>query len=316
MALGFDDANVIGILESRLEERFEASWLNGVAFKNDNSNSVDETYGFFGGFPRMREWIGARQLQVIAQKSYTIRNRKFESSLSVPRDMMRRDKTKLLNAHVSRYASGVPLQHWEDLAIELLVANGNCYDGTPFLGTTHRWKAADTAQKNSITNSDVDALNVADPVSPTPAEMASAIIGLIGWLLTFTDDQGRDVNGDAQEFTVVVNTVPHWIALGQALKSEKLAGGADNPINGLNIGGMKFKPKFIRRWTGTNKVRVLRTDGDLAPIMLQDEKAMQYEVLGEGSDYAVLNDAHLYALNCSRGAGYGLWEDAIEGTLS
>ncbi len=316
MPLGFDDKNVIGLLESRQEVRFEDHWLGDIAFMNMNSDSVDEEYGFFGGYPKMREWIGARQLQTVAQKSQVIRNRKFEATCSIKRDLLRRDKTTLLQAYIDSWADSVPIYHWEDLALEQLLANGNCYDGTPFIGTTHRWTPAQTAQSNSITSTEVAALDVLTPASPTPTEMSNIVMGMAAYMLTFKDDKDRFINGSARAFKVITNTVNHYTALMTALNSNLLTGIVDNPINGFKVAGFSFKPLFIPSYTGTNKIRMFRTDGPIKPLIAQQEKPMQYEVLGEGSDYAVFNDAHLYALNTNRGFGFGLWESALEGTLS
>ncbi len=317
MATGFDDKNVIGLLEGREEKRFEGNWLERITYVNDASDSVDEEYGFFGGFGKMREWIGARQLQTTAQKSYVIRNKKFEASLSVPRPLLERDKSKLLRKYVDAWYDRVPNNHWEDLVIDLINTNGNCYDATPFVGTTHTWDGGATTQKNQIAVGDLAVLGApADPVNPTPTEMAGVILGMAGWMLTFVDDKGRDINGDARDFTVCVNTVAHLTAATQALASNFLTGIVDNPLTGLKQAGFTFTLKFVRRLTGTNKIRMFRNDALIEPFILQQEKAMEIDILTKGSDYTTFNDANLYALNCRRGAGYGLWESALEATIS
>lgn len=316
MAAYIDDANVIGLLESRMEERFEQSWLNQIAFYNPNSRSADEKYALFSGYPKMREWIGARQAISPNSKTYTIPNRKFEATLVVPTQYLRRDQSRLLQAYVGNWAEGVPLNHWEDLVTDLLVANGNAYDGVPFISTAHVGMGGTTTQSNSVTVTEVPSLNVADPTAPTAIEMSNVLMGLAAYLLTITDDQGRDINGSARSFVAIANTIPQYTALVQAINGGTFAGGVDNPLKGLLNGGFSFTAKFLPRWTGTNKVRVLRADGDLKPIMLQQETDMEYNVLARGSDFYFENDAYKYGLHCNRGVGYGLWEKAVEGTLS
>ena len=47
----------------------------------------EETYGWLGQFPQMREWLGGeRVLKDIEAHSYTIVNRKFESTLNIRRE--------------------------------------------------------------------------------------------------------------------------------------------------------------------------------------------------------------------------------------
>src|SRR5690349_4168492 len=112
---GFDDRNVIGLLRAAVEERFEQSWAADIALYNPNSTSAEETYGFFGGFAKMREWLGQRQANGVAQRSYSIRNKKYENTLVVPNDDLERDKSGLLNAFVGDWVDGTIMYQWEDL---------------------------------------------------------------------------------------------------------------------------------------------------------------------------------------------------------
>jgi len=59
------------------------------------SASRDETYGWLGQFPQLREWIGARHVHSLKAHSFTITNRKFESTVSVKRDDISDDKLGL-----------------------------------------------------------------------------------------------------------------------------------------------------------------------------------------------------------------------------
>lgn len=50
------------------------------------SSSSENNYKWMGQMPQMREWIGDREIQNINAYDYTIKNRKFEMTVSVPRD--------------------------------------------------------------------------------------------------------------------------------------------------------------------------------------------------------------------------------------
>ena len=50
------------------------------------SASRDETYGWLGSFPAMREWLGPRNVKNLVANGFTIQNRKFESTLEISRD--------------------------------------------------------------------------------------------------------------------------------------------------------------------------------------------------------------------------------------
>jgi phage major head subunit gpT-like protein len=313
---GFDDRNIIGLFQSRYEELFNMNWARELSLYNPSSDRDTETYGIFGGFPKMRQWIGARQAQATAQASYNIRNLRYESTLSVPQVMLDRDKTGLLTSYVGNYAAGCVANHWEDLLIALINANGLCYDGQNYFDTDHAL-ASETTMKNDITATEVPALDVTTTTNLTATEWSPVLMGLVGHMMTYTDDKGRYVNQSARKFAVAVSTVPLWTGLNTALTQTVQTGTVDNPLNGLRAAGYTFTPLFLPGLTSsTTKVRMFRLDGELKPFILQQEQDIEYEMLGRGSDYFFENHAIKLGVNASRGAGYGLWEHALQATFS
>lgn len=102
------------------------------------STSRDETYGWIGQFPTLREWIGPRHVQNLAASTFTIRNRKFESTVEVDRDDISDDKLGLFKP-VFQEMGLVARQHPDQLVSQLLAAGfaANCYDGQFFFDTDH-----------------------------------------------------------------------------------------------------------------------------------------------------------------------------------
>jgi phage major head subunit gpT-like protein len=313
----FDDRNIIGLFHSGYEQRFEGSWAGRLSFYNDASTSETEKYGLLGGYPKMREWVGARQVRSgFERKQYEIRNKPYETGLDIPVPLLRRDKSGLLEAHMNGFAEGVVANHWEDLLIDLINANGECYDGAAYFATTHEWGDSGV-QANIITSSDYGDPNVGTPTAPTALEMGDVILVMLGHLMLVKDSAARYVNGTAKKFVIVVSTVKLFAAALKAVSSAVLASGVDNPVNGLKMSDFTFEVKLIPALTSaTQKVRMFREDGILKPFILQQEKDIQLEILGEGSDYKTFNNAYYLGVNSSRGAGYGLWEHALEAQLS
>jgi phage major head subunit gpT-like protein len=56
------------------------------------SSARDETYGWLGAFPQLREWVGPRHVKGLKAHGFTTRNRKFESTVSVSRDDIADDR--------------------------------------------------------------------------------------------------------------------------------------------------------------------------------------------------------------------------------
>ena len=59
-----------------------------------------------------------------------------------------------------------------------------------------------------------------------------------------------------------------------------------------------------------------RTDGPLKPFILQDEQALQVQMLGRDSDYFFENKAIKLGVDARRAVGYGMWEYAAKVTLA
>lgn len=102
------------------------------------SSSASNTYGWLGQFPTFREWIGDRVLKNMAAHGYSITNKKFESSVGVPRDAIEDDEIgvyKPLFAEMGRASSAHP----DELVFALLKAGltTTCYDGQYFFDTDH-----------------------------------------------------------------------------------------------------------------------------------------------------------------------------------
>lgn len=50
------------------------------------SVSREENYKWLGQIPRMREWVGEREIQNLSASDYTIKNKDFELTIAVPRN--------------------------------------------------------------------------------------------------------------------------------------------------------------------------------------------------------------------------------------
>lgn len=102
------------------------------------STSSSNTYGWLGQFPTFREWAGERVLKDMAGHAYTITNKKFESSVSVPRDAIEDDEIgvyKPLFQEMGRAAKAHP----DELVFGLLKKGLTtlCFDGQNFFDTDH-----------------------------------------------------------------------------------------------------------------------------------------------------------------------------------
>lgn len=134
---GLSSRAIIGRFFQRLEVVQAQSWVNqiGMYFSSDQES---ETYKWLGQSPAMREWIGGRHAKGFRENGITIANKKFEATLTVPVDWLRRDKTGQLQVRIDELV-GRTVTHWGSLLSSLILAGESaaCYDGQFYFDTDH-----------------------------------------------------------------------------------------------------------------------------------------------------------------------------------
>jgi phage major head subunit gpT-like protein len=102
------------------------------------SSTSEEKYAWLGQMPRMREWLGDRVVQNIAQHDYAIKNRSFESTVGVDRDHIEDDQYGIYAPLMEEMGRSVRV--FPDELVFGLIVNGfttQCYDGQNFFDTDH-----------------------------------------------------------------------------------------------------------------------------------------------------------------------------------
>jgi phage major head subunit gpT-like protein len=117
------------------------------------STTRDQQYGWMKSLPGMREWIGDRVIQNVSTSDYTIKNKPFESTVSVNRDDIEDDNLGVysgLFTEMGRVAATQP----DRMVWPLLTAGFStpCYDGQFFFDTDHPVVDANGAVQ-SVSNS-------------------------------------------------------------------------------------------------------------------------------------------------------------------
>lgn len=318
MAYSFLNSNdIVAGFYPRYESELAGQWAPQVGMLVQ-ADLETENYRFLGQSAGLRQWLGGRHEQILNRFSFSLTNQKYEDTLALPVDDLRRDKTGQLRIRVGDMAAKAS-QHWNALVSTLITTNGNCYDGTAFYGTSHA--ESGTNQKNLLTSSEVAALDVVTATAPTATEMAQALVGVIGWFFSLTDDQGDPANGEARKFLVQVGTPALWGPALQAITLNNLTSGSvtiSNPLFGLIQGqGIDVQVQLNPRLSSiTSSFFVHRTDGAIKPFILQNELDLQTQLIGAGSEEEFKNDRHLFGIKAVRTTGYGAWAQSMKATLS
>ena len=294
---------IIGSFYDALEQNAAMSWVDPLSMLFQ-SNQPSETYVWLGQSPVMREWIGGRNAKGFRENGITIANKKYESTLEIPVDWMRRDKTGQIMVRINEMARRANA-HWASL-LSTLILNGAaavCYDGQYFFDTDHN-EGDSGNQSNSISYDSVST------TVPTTAEMQSAILYGIQQLYGLVDDQGQPINEDANTFTGMV-PVAFLQAAGAALGATVVAQTSNVVAAVGNLGGFTVNLAVNPRLSSwTTKFAVFRADGDVSPFIRQEEEGIIMSAIAEGSELEFTKDIHQYGIKTLRNVGYGYWQKA------
>lgn len=293
---------IIGEFFLRLDQDLAGTWIPGVS-REFQSDQESETYKWLGMSPAMREWVGGRQPRGMRANGITIPNKKYESTLEVTMDEIRRDKTGQVMIRVQEQAERANA-HWASL-LSTLIINGEataCYDGQYFFDTDHSEGDSGT-QSNDITN------DIVTTTAPTASEMQTSILLATQAILGFKDDTGEPMNENAREFLVMI-PVPYLGAAATALGATVIAQDSNRLMALGSLGGFTYKLATNARLTWTTKLAVFRTDGAMSALIRQSEESVKIAAQAEGSAEEFNNDRHLYGISARRNVGYGYWQKA------
>lgn len=316
-SMGLSSRAVQGQFYRRLEETLSNSWYSRVIF-NNTSDQQHEEYRFLDAVPAVREWTGQHAPSKLSSKFIRITNRKFETSVNIPSDDFRRDKTGQIVARINEMAQRFPLFIEQTITNYLISGTssttyGAAYDGQAFFSASHSEGASGTL-KNLLTSSEVPSLNVGTANAPTEAEMSQALLNTIMYMYNYKDDKGMPINGTAREFVVVVPLNLAGAALGGVFNAT-FAQGVSNPLAALNARGWRIDVQPSQLLTTDTEFYVLRADGNTKPLIVQQEVGVMFDSLVSGSEYEIQNKQHLYTATWDGGFGYGQWQHAVKATL-
>lgn len=115
----------------------DAELLNSCVMQVPSTTS-EEKYAWLGAMTKFREWIGERKFQNLRQHDYAIKNKTFENTVSVNRDVIEDDQYGIYTPVFQQLGQDAAVHPFE-LAFGLLAAGTTtkCYDGQYFFDTDH-----------------------------------------------------------------------------------------------------------------------------------------------------------------------------------
>ena len=269
-------------------ETFEATtpeW-DKVAMES-KSDTETEDYSWIAEVPGMKEWVDERTLEALKQFSFSIRNKDWESTISVDRNTMEDNKLGQIKPRIQDMAMAAKM-HPDELVFALLAAGfaTNCYDGQYFFDVDHPLENG--VQSNKIT----------DALGATGLQNALTV--------------GRRLKGyTGRPLNIVFDTlvVPPELEIPgrKLLFADRNDAGATNIMKGV-LDNLLVSPYLadINNWF------ILCTKRPLKPVILQMRKRPDFLALDRPDDYnAFMKKQFLYGVDARYNVGFGLYQLAV-----
>lgn len=255
------------------------------------SSTAENTYAWLGQMSGMREWIGDREIQHISEYGYTIRNKKFERTQGVPREMIEDDQYGVYTPMFSMMGEEAAL-HPDEMVFSLLAKGFTelCYDGKAFFAEGH--KSGDNVYSNK---------------SDEPLSKEAFLKGRTS-IMSILGDKGKALN-IIPDLLVVSPTNE---AKAKEILEADIINGTTNPTKGMakllvatQLAGDADKDKWF----------LLSTNKFLKPLIFQKRKPLKFTMLTKETDLNVfMTDEFLYGADCRDNAGFGFWQMAYGST--
>lgn len=240
-----------------------------------NSADLQETYPWLGDIPDMIEWVGDRTVKELKDHSYTLVNKKYESTVKIPKEYVEYDKASIFAPAIKMMAENAK-KFGGKLVTDMLLAGDTklAYDGVAFFGT-HTVGSDSYANKSTLVLNE-DNLNAA-----------------YDFMLSIKNDAGRGLG-----------VKPNLLVVGPAQRS--LAHKLINlDSNGTNSTYKLLDLLVLPEITGT-KWYLFDTTKAIKPFVLQVAKDGIFEE--NTTEQLFMSGNILYGTESFMNAGYALWQ--------
>lgn len=253
------------------------------------SSTGAENYAWLGAFPRLREWVGERQIKNLSAYDYTIKNKDFEVTVAVPKNVIEDDQYGVYNPMFEDMGQSAAL--WPDSIVFALLKRGfseKCYDGKSFYASDHK------VGRLSYSNKGMAKL--------TQESFLSARSAMMG----IKDEEGNSLN-----------IIPDLLVVPPALEAkarEILM--ADQIAGTTNITKGMAEILVVPELAGEdNSWHLLCTKKAVKPLIFQKRKAPKFvKKDGEHDDNVFFNKELVYGVDARGNAGFSFWQLAYGST--
>lgn len=307
-------SDIPNLLEGYLRSEFFNAYLSGETSDFEMlctqvpSTGDSEPYAWLGDLPGMREFLDERQIQGLSEFDYSLKNKKWESTIAVDRDAIEDDRHGQIVLRVRGLANAVKV-HKGQLVMSTLAGGfaALCFDGLSFFNNSH-----------------VVGGGTNDNYGTAPLT-AAALQTVITAMKQYKNDKGNFLGINPN--VLVVPPALEFTAKEILQSQYKLTQGSGEAPNLPNLlqGYLKLVVDpycIIDPTTGTTLSSgdlswyVLDTTKVVRPILLQNRKDIEFMAREANSTSGFMRDEWLYGVRARYNAGYGLWQCAYGNKVS
>lgn len=254
------------------------------------SGSRENVYAWLENFPRMRQWIGDKDVKALIAHGYTVVNDDWEATVEVDRNDIEDDNLGIY-APMAESAGFSAKQLPDEIVFSMVngAFENTCYDGQAFFSAAH------PVMGNPWSNTGTVALSIASQ----KAAMNSLGVGRTQ-MRKVTDNEGRPLNVSPS----VLLVPPALEDTANALMiNDRLNDGAPNPYKGTS------KVICDARLTSDTQWFLLDTSKPVKPFIYQQRKAPVFVQQTDPENEGVFTRKKFKFGAEARAAGaYGFWQ--------
>jgi len=254
------------------------------------SGSRENVYAWLENFPRMKQWIGEKDVKALIAHGYTVVNDDWEATVEVDRNDIE-DDTLGIYAPMAQNAGYSAKQMPDEIVFDLVnnAFASTCYDGQYFFDTDHPVAGQPWSNRGTVQLS----------IASQKAAMESLGVGRTQ-LRKVTDNEKRPLN-----ITPNILLVPPALEdVGNALMiNDRLNDGAPNPYKGT------MKVVCDARLISDTAWFILDTTKPVKPLIYQQRKAPVFVQQTDPQQEGVfMRKKFKFGAEARAAGGYGFWQ--------
>lgn len=266
-----------------------------IAMKVPSSTGQND-YAWLSKFPKMRKWVGEKQVKSLEAAKYTVKNDDWEATVEVDRNDIEDDNLGIYGPQ-AQMAGESAKQLPDEIVAELVngAFGAKCYDGQYFCDTDHVTGKDSSGADIVVSNKGTVALSCAT-LAAAQASYGAARTAM----KKFKDEEGRPL-GVAPNVLLVPPALEDTANL--LMTTDRLEDGKPNPYKGT--AEVVVEPRL----TSDTAWFLLDTSKPIKPFIYQERKAPVFVSQTDmQADDVFSRKQFKFGAEARAAGGYGFWQ--------